>query len=274
MTAMTSSAASETLSARKRTEPPARRSTSTPPPSGMWTSSRTTSGSRRPIASTASSTVAASPTSSTRPSSSARTPARKSWWSSTTSTRVNAAPSARPRCPRPAPNAPRRARRGAPSARRSTRARRAGPPAPPAVARHPPDDRLAHAAPVPRHVRGHEARAAVAHVDLQLVVEHLGEDVDRRARAELRRVDHRLARRGDQGERGLVELGVADDDHLHRHAVVALDLVGRALQRGRQMRRLGPRPPREPPAQLALLAARERRDRARIVGALLHERQR
>ena len=47
---MTSSAASETDSARKRVvgrlRSPSRRMTSRPPPSGMWTSSRTTSGAR------------------------------------------------------------------------------------------------------------------------------------------------------------------------------------------------------------------------------------
>ena len=57
--------------------------------------------------------------------------------------------------------------------------------------------------------------------------------------------------------------------------MVALDLARRALERARQARRgAGRGAARQPGAQLALLAAGERRHRARVVGALLDERQR
>src|SRR2546425_213273 len=76
-----------------------------------------------------------------------------------------------------------------------------------AVALHAPDDRLAHAAPVGGHRGRIEAGAAVADVDLHLAVGDLGVDVDGRAAAELRRIDHRLARSGDQRAPALVEIG-------------------------------------------------------------------
>src|SRR2546429_261686 len=90
MTAITSSAASETDSARNLT--PGRSGATalmitSPLPSGRWTSRRTTSGSSSLISGTASATVPASPTTSTAPPSSARTPARKRPWSSTSTTR-------------------------------------------------------------------------------------------------------------------------------------------------------------------------------------------
>src|SRR5262245_38441531 len=90
MTAITSSAASETESARKRT--PGRSGATalmiaSPLPSGRCTSSTTTSGSSSLISGTASATLPASPTTSTASPSSALTPARKRSWSSTSTTR-------------------------------------------------------------------------------------------------------------------------------------------------------------------------------------------
>ena len=205
---------------------------------------------------TASADVAGSPTISTWPSSSARTPARKSSWSSTITTRGHAAPGmveldlgARRR----APSGWRRGRRGAPCARRSTRARRGGP---------------AGRRPGRSPGRGRGRRPASA------LVGRLGVDVDRRAAAELRRVDHRLARGGHERLAALVERRVADDDDLDRHAVGALDLAGHRLQRGGEPVVVALRGRRQPRAQLALLAAGQRGHLARVVGALLHERER
>ncbi|SKT61721.1 Uncharacterised protein [Mycobacteroides abscessus subsp. abscessus] len=77
---MTSSAASDTLSARKtgHTSPIVPLMTATPPPEGMCTSSSTTSGALERIPATASTTDPASPTISISdsPASSARTPDR------------------------------------------------------------------------------------------------------------------------------------------------------------------------------------------------------
>ena len=96
---MTSSAASDTDSARKRTGFSAspingaqRRRTSTPPPPGRCTSSSTTSGRVAVMTVTAWSTSAASPTTSTPVTSvrpiSACTPVRNIRWSSTSTTRT------------------------------------------------------------------------------------------------------------------------------------------------------------------------------------------
>src|SRR3954452_22043159 len=94
-----------------------------------------------------------------------------------------------------------------------------------AVARHAPDDRLAHAAAVGWQGVGAEAGATVADVDLDLAVERLGVDVDGRAAAELRPGDHRLAGGRDERLELGVEVGVAHRDDLDCNAVVALDLA-------------------------------------------------
>ena len=83
---------------------------------------------------------------------------------------------ARPRCPRRAPMDHRAA----------------------AVARHPADDRLAHAAAVGGDRRRVEARRRGRGRRPGARRRGLGEDRDRRAAAELGRVDHRLAHGGDQ----------------------------------------------------------------------------
>ena len=104
-----------------------------------------------------------------------------------------------------------------------------------AVALHPPDDRLAHAAPVGRHGGRIEARPAVAHEDLQALAAGLRVDRNRaRVAGELRRVEHRLARRRDERLAVAVERRVADGDDVDRDAVRLLDLVRRRLQRRRQ----------------------------------------
>ncbi|SKY47279.1 Uncharacterised protein [Mycobacteroides abscessus subsp. abscessus] len=95
--AITSSAASDTLSARKTGASSPKvsvtpRNTETPPPAGMWTSRSTTSGRSRVMAVIESATVPASPTTCSPGSlaSSARTPERNTAWSSTRNTRHNA----------------------------------------------------------------------------------------------------------------------------------------------------------------------------------------
>src|SRR5262249_55156018 len=137
-----------------------------------------------------------------------------------------------------------------------------------AVARHAPDDRLAHAAAVVGQRGRVEAGPAIAHVHLQLAVARLGVDVDRRPAAELRRVDHRLPHGRDERLAARVELEVADDDDLDRYAVRALDLAGQRFERGGEPA-VAALAPGQPGAQLALLRAGKRGDRARVVGALL-----
>jgi hypothetical protein len=73
----------------------------------------------------------------------------------------------------------------------------------------------------------------------------------------------------------VVELRVADRHDVDRHAVRVLRLGGRQLERGLEGRALAERAAAvEPRAQLALLAAGERGDVARVVGLALHQRER
>src|SRR6188768_4582876 len=156
MTPTTSSAESETLSARNfvdSSSPAQRLTTSAPPPPappGRCTSSSTTLGRSAAICATAESTSAASPSTSTVSSRSARSPDRKIEWSSTMSTLVI-------RCLQV------QVYFGADPARAGLhRGGAAGP-------GHPADDRLADAEPVIRKARQVYPRPAIPH-----------EDVDRR----------------------------------------------------------------------------------------------
>ena len=146
---------------------------------------------------------------------------------------------------------------------------------PPAVARHPADDRLAHAAAVGRDRRRVEAGAAVADEDAHRAVAGLREDGHRRPAAELRRVDDCLPGGGDERAAALVDDVVARDDDLYRHAVRLLDLIGDRLERGGQsfvaVRR---RAAREPAPQLPLLPPRQRGHGLRVLRAPLDERER
>ena len=73
----------------------------------------------------------------------------------------------------------------------------------------------------------------------------------------------------------VVERAVADRHDVDRDAVRLLDLGRGELERGRERRALAERPAAvEPRAQLALLAAREPGDLARVVGLALHQRER
>src|SRR4051812_37924444 len=259
---MTSSGSSETDSARQRAagaSTASRRRISTPPPPGRWTSSSTTSGARATISATAASTSPASPTTATRPSSSARTPARNSAWSSTSTTLGSSVVSVIEH------QLHLRALAGRAVDRRAA-----------AVSAHASHDGLAQAAPVGRHGAGVEAVAAVADEDLGVAVDDLDVQRDGLGRAAVPRgVVQRLARGRDQRAVALVEVAVADGDDVDGHAEGLLGLGGRGAQRVAEAlvrpRLAGARQPR---AQLALLAAGERRHRARVVGALLDERER
>ena len=121
---------------------------------------------------------------------------------------------------------------------------------------------------------GSKPGPAVAHEDLGAAVLDLGVERDRLRAGELGRVHERLAGGGDQRARALVERAVADGHDLDRHVVVGLDLGRGGLQRARERRRAGGPRVVQPGAQLALLAAGERGDLARVVGALLDERER
>src|SRR5690349_19382883 len=250
MTPTTSSALSETLSARNRvdgTSAATRRSTSAPPeivasePPGRCTSSSTTSGRVSAITATADGTSAASPTTSIERSRSARRPDRKIEWSSTTTT-VSVSAMLRPRLES-------QVHLGAFAARAGSHGGAA------ACAPHPPDDRLAHAEPTRRDLRRVEPRSAVAHVHVDRVGRTL--EVHRHLTARVPGgVEHRLAR-------GRVELAArplirhADGDDVDPHRVVELEggrevaQVGREVAVGRGIALV------EPAAQLALLRARE-----------------
>ena len=136
----------------------------------------------------------------------------------------------------------------------------------PAVALHAPDDRLAHAAAVGRHGGGVEARPAVADEDLQALVAGLGVDGDRAAAAELRGVEHRLARGGDQRLAVAIELRVADGDDVDRarRARSSISCAAASSARGQAGARR-PRARAHPTATCAARApggARARRPRA------------
>ena len=122
---------------------------------------------------------------------------------------------------------------------------------------------------------GSKPRAAVAHVDRDLVVADVDEGRDLVGARVPGRVRHRLARREDERLDALVERHVAGADELDRDAVQLLDLGGGRVHRGREALRSPVRAIRvEPGAQLALLPPRERGDAARIVRLPLDERER
>ena len=223
MTAMTSSGASDTDSARKRT--PGRDTftasiTAWPPPSGMCTSRSTTSGSRSAISSTAAATSSASPTTSTVSPSSARTPARNRWWSSTRNTRGRvgvgesvltgpAASGGSAPTSVPSPGAVRR------SARPPWRRIRAW---------------IDSA--IPRRSSatcvGVETPPPVADEDRHLGRLDLGEQRDGRSPRPLGGVHRRLPGGRQQRPQPVVERAVADRHHVDRDPVVGLDLGGDA----------------------------------------------
>ena len=227
----------------------------------MWTSSRTTSGSASTIAVSAASTLPASPRISTRPSSSARTPARKRSWSSTITTlgdrrahrgrsSVSSTSVPRPGAARIAARPPCRSMR--PTIDSRTPRRSAG--------------TASGSKPGPRSRTKTCKALAVG----------LGVERDRSGvPGELGGVHERLARGGDQRARAVVERRVADGDDVDADAVGVLDLLGGGGQRRREavVRARGV-PVLEPGAQLALLAPGQRRDRARVLGLALDQRQR
>src|SRR5690554_3784146 len=271
MTATTSSAASETDSARNRTwgsSAAQRTSTSAPPPPsppGRCTSSSTTVGRSSCTTATAESTESASPTTRTRSSRLARTPARNMSWSSTstTSTGSSASPISQPLL---APQGRRQVDLGpAPG-----RGRHLGGAAAPA---HPTQDRLSHPEAVVRDPVEVEALAPVAHEHLDPVVARL--EVDRHGRTTVpRRVEQRLAGREQQGRGVLVGDAVPDHDRLDRDRLDVLDLRDDRSKLRRERRpRLGTVVV-EPRAQLALLRTGDPGDGLGVVRLLADERER
>ena len=122
---------------------------------------------------------------------------------------------------------------------------------------------------------GSKPGPAVAHEHLRAAGAALGVDVHGRAAAELRRVRHRLAGGGDDRLVSAVEVAVAHHHHLDRHPVALLDVRGGGLERGGEPSGLARRrPPGQPGAQLALLAAGDGGDLARVAGAALDHRER
>src|SRR3954447_32505 len=266
MVPMTSSAASETLSARERVAGEAvaaRRITSAPPPPGRWTSRSTTSGCRAVTAATASSTSAASARISTVPraaaSSSARTPRRNIAWSSTITTEtvlgsamallLSGSRQVQPDL-------------GPLTRRRADLARAA-------VPVHPVHDAVPYAVAVGVDGRRVEAAAAVADEDVDRRVGDLGVDVDLAGARVLGGVGHRLTGGVDDRSQQLVHVAVADRHDLDGHAVLVLDASGGPAQCAADRALVDRLPGVEPRPQVALLGARESRHRRGIVGAAL-----
>ena len=122
-----------------------------------------------------------------------------------------------------------------------------------AVALHPADDRLPHAAPVRRHRAGVEARAAVAHEHLRCARPSPPRRRPRASRAP-NLAAFVIASRAAATTASCAwsSVAVADHHHLDRHAVLLLHLGGGRLERARKPRR----PARAPGRRRATRAAR------------------
>src|SRR4051794_30506400 len=283
MTAMTSSAASDTDSASQRTDGSSAlsaSSTARPPPPGRCTSSRTTSGSVARMPDTAPATSAASPTNVTSPPSSARTPERTMAWSSTTNTRTccrdSLIPMIRSRAALRSSLVPRcdahatvrscgllagqhELDLGALPRRRPDLRR-------PPEAGQPAADRVPQATAVPRDRGRVEAGPPVADEDRHLLRRDLGVEVGGAGPRVLGGVDQGLPGRGAQRGEGVVDRGVTDHDRVDGERVVGLHLGDHARDQpgpgaaGRDGGLV------QPGAQLALLAAGQPADRLGVVG--------
>ena len=261
MTPITSSAASETESARNFT--PGRSGataaiTASPPPSGRWTSSSTTSGSSSWISGTASATLAC------------------------LADDVDEPCRARRARPRGTARGRRRGRRGSRFALLSGAVSSISVPSPgddvivadPPARAHPRLDRLGDAAAIGSDGLGVEADAAIAD-------EHARRA---QARPRRRRRSRRLprcfaalaiaSRAASTTSASAASTGVARARKLDADAVRVLDLGDRLGERVREGRRLAEAAAVEPAAQLALLPARERAHAAGVVRVALDERER
>ena len=144
-----------------------------------------------------------------------------------------------------------------------------------AVALHPPDDRLAHAAAVGGHGVEVEARAAVADEDLRRPSAASAYTATGAPPPNLAALTHRLARGGDEGL-------AASSSAASPTATTSIgtpwsrSTSSAAASSGREPALAGAVRVvrRQPRAQLALLAAGERGDLARIARALLDEGER
>ena len=146
---------------------------------------------------------------------------------------------------------------------RCPRRRRVSSAVPPARAIRPRIDSAIPCVPVGQRVRV-EARAAVAHVDRDLVVADVDEGGDLVGAGVLGGVRHRLARGEHERLDPLVERHVAGADELDRDAVQLLDL-GRGRRRSRT-RGSRPRPARRGRARRAARAPAGGRARRRAAG--------
>src|SRR5262245_46687434 len=264
---MTSSAASDTDSARNRTCGRVRRtasSTARPPPSGMCTSSSTTSGSIAPICATASATVLASPTTLTCAPNSARTPARNIAWSSTRKTRSRCSVCGSFIVLLHGQHQPDLGAVAQLAANLGVAA----------VAPHASDYRSPYAVPIILYCGQIEPNAPVPYENTQLFGFDLGVERHGRGFRVPGRVDKRLTRRGDQRTDPFVDVQVAAPHRLYGDRDRVLALRGALFRRGGEP--LGRRTDRfvEPVAQRALLPPGQPLDRLRIACVALHQRQR
>ena len=119
-----------------------------------------------------------------------------------------------------------------------------------------------------------EACTTVADEDVHRARGDLGVDVDPAGAGVLGGVGDRLASGLDDRTQRLVEVAVADRDHVDRDAVVVLDLGGRAsAARPPRLRLVGGLAGVQPRPQVALLRAGQPGDGGRVVGALLDQGQ-
>src|SRR5690625_2361849 len=214
ITDTTSSAASETDSARNRTSgnrSAHARNTSAPPPPeppGRCTSSNTTSGRVRRTTSIASGTSSASPTTCKSEANSARTPVRTNRWSSTSTTRNGELVVSSIRSSfRRHPQVDLRAAAGLAADGGGA-----------AVPAHPADDRISQAVPVLAHLVRVETLAPVPHVYLRARGTDLGIQRHRRPGVD-HGVDERFPGGGHQVRGAAVRDGVSHRDYLDGGAV-------------------------------------------------------
>src|SRR5690554_1109882 len=258
MTPTTSSAESETLSARNRVvsrNSLLRLITSAPPPPappGRCTSSSTTSGASEATCSTAESTSAASPSTWIESSNDARSPDRKIEWSSTMSTLVIRSLQVQVHfgtdlC------------RSGPHGCRTT------------GAVHPSDDRFSHPQPVGWQGVEVDSVSPVAHEDVDSGCRTLDIDGNLTARVACR-VEHRFT--GGRDQRGVTQCGFADRDHFEPDGVLELDGRGNLPKFRHQVGAARSGAGEEPVPKLTLLGPCQPRHLARGAGAVLDESER
>ena len=143
-----------------------------------------------------------------------------------------------------------------------------------AVPLHPVHDAAPHPEPVLGDVVRVEAGAPVADEHVDGAAGDLGVHVDPAGPGVLGRVGDRLAGGLDERPQRLVEVAVADRDHVDGDPVGVLDLGGGSAQRAGQAALVGRLLAVQPRPEVALLGPGQPGHRGRVGGVLLDQRQR